>query len=355
VRAAGHARAQHGIVTAEQLSACGLRSEAITMRLRKGLLQRVHRGVYAVGCGPLTLEARFLAAVLACGQDAFLSHFSAAALERLMTWEQRHVEVTVVGWSTARRPGLRVHRARALDPRDVDRRHGIPVTTPARTLLDLAGVLPAHVLRRVVRQALGDRRVTEAQLVDVLTRANGHRGAKVLADLVASGPAPTRSALEDALLDLVRGAGLPEPQVNAELVLDGRRVVPDLRWPQQRLVVEADGAAWHDNRVARVADAERQALLEAHGERVLRVTWQQTTRQPQQTLARIRVALAEGAARAEAAQLAGGTPRSDAARLAEGAAPGEAAQLAGGTPRSDAARLAEGAARATTPRAPTTR
>ncbi|MEA2137807.1 MAG: hypothetical protein QOG56_957 [Solirubrobacteraceae bacterium] len=296
LQVAGHARAQHGIVTAAQLSACGLSSQAVTMRLRKGLLQRVHRGVYAVGCGPLSLEARFRAAVFACGQEAFLSHFSAAALERLLGWEERHLEVTVVGWSTARRPGLRVHRARSVDPRDVTVRRGIRVTTEARTLLDLAGVLREHALRRVVRQALGERRVTIAQLRDVLTRANGHRGAGPLAQLVADGPAPTRSELEDALLDLVRRAGLPEPQVNAELVLDGRRLIPDLRWPRQRLVVEADGAAWHDNRVARAADAERQALLEAHGERVLRVTWQQTTRQPRQTLARIRAALADGTA-----------------------------------------------------------
>jgi very-short-patch-repair endonuclease len=288
---AREARKQHGVVTARQAAACGLSSEAITMRLRKGLLQRIHRGVYAVGCGPLTLEARFMAAVLA-GGGAFLSHFSAAALLGLRAWEGPPVEVTVVGWATARRPGLRVHRARTLDRRDVGRRAGIPVTTPARTLLDLAAVLSHHALRRTVRQALGDR-VTEAQLRDVLTRANGHRGAGALRELVAGGVVPTRSTLEDALLDLLREGGLPQPDVNAPLVLDGRRVVPDLRWPAQRLVVEADGAAWHDNPVARAADAERQALLEAHGERVVRVTWEQTMRRPQQTLARIRAALRE--------------------------------------------------------------
>jgi len=108
---------------------------------------------------------------------------------------------------------------------------------------------------------------------------------------VAARACPTRSELEDRLLDLVLNAGLPEPRVNAEVVLGGRRVVPDLYWRDRRLVVEADGAAWHDNRVAREADAERQALLEAHGERVLRVTWEQTVRRPQQTLERIRAAL----------------------------------------------------------------
>ncbi|MEA2191121.1 MAG: hypothetical protein QOI73_1242 [Solirubrobacteraceae bacterium] len=282
---------QKGIVTTRELAACGLCSHAITLRVRQGRLQRVHRGVYAVGCGPLTLGTRFLAAVLACGPGAALSHFSAAAWLELLAWEERFVEVTVRCWGTARRPGLRVHRARTLDERDVRRHDGIRATTPAQTLLDIAPALSERALRRSVRQALGERRVTAAQLTDVLARANGHHGAGALAAVVAPGALPTRSELEDRLLDLVLNAGLPAPQVNAELVLGGRRVVPDLHWPRQRLIVEADGAAWHDNRVAREADAKRQALLEAHGRRVLRVTWEQTVRQPQQTLERIRAAL----------------------------------------------------------------
>ncbi|MDX6720331.1 MAG: hypothetical protein QOJ63_2585 [Solirubrobacteraceae bacterium] len=231
--------------------------------------------------------------MLACPAPAFLSHRSAAALWGLLEWDERHPEVTVAGWATGRRPGLLVHRARTLDPRDVMRRDAIPVTTPARTLLDLAGLLTPRALRRAVRQALGDRRASMPQLIDVLTRANGRRGASALAAIVTAGPVPTRSPFEDALLNLLLDAGLPEPRVNEGLVLDGRRIVPDFRWPQQRLVVEADGAAWHDNPAAREDDAERQALLEAHGERALRVTWQQAVRQPRQTLARIRQALGE--------------------------------------------------------------
>ena len=107
---------------------------------------------------------------------------------------------------------------------------------------------------------------------------------------MATGPAPTRSELEDAVLDLMLRGGLVHPQVNEALRLSGRRVVPDFRWPEQRLVVEADGAAWHDNKLAREDDAERQALLEAHGDRVLRVTWDQAIARPGQTLARIRAA-----------------------------------------------------------------
>jgi very-short-patch-repair endonuclease len=116
------------------------------------------------------------------------------------------------------------------------------------------------------------------------------RGAKRLARIVATGPAPTRSELEDAVLDLVLRGGLAHPNVNVPLVLNDRRVVPDFRWPAQRLVIEADGAAWHDHRIAREDDAERQALLEAHGERVLRITWDQAIARPSQTLARVRAA-----------------------------------------------------------------
>ena len=107
---------------------------------------------------------------------------------------------------------------------------------------------------------------------------------------MATGPAPTRSELEDVVLDLILRGGFAHPQVNEPLRRSGRRVVPDFRWPGQHLVVEADGAAWHDNQLAREDDAERQALLEAHGERVLRVTWDQAITDPRRTLARVRAA-----------------------------------------------------------------
>jgi very-short-patch-repair endonuclease len=125
----------------------------------------------------------------------------------------------------------------------------------------------------------------------VLTRAGGHRGAGALRGLVADGPAPTRSELEDIVLDLLDSAGIARPQINTTLRLDGRTVSPDFLWPEQRLVVEADGAAYHAGALVRTHDAERQALLEVHGYHVLRITWQQAVRHPQQTLARIRAAL----------------------------------------------------------------
>jgi very-short-patch-repair endonuclease len=132
--------------------------------------------------------------------------------------------------------------------------------------------------------------VSVHSLVEASRSFRGRRGIRKLRTILASGPAPTRSELEDIVLDLILRAGLAHPSVNAPLTLGGRRVVPDFRWPEQRLVVEADGAVWHDNPTARADDAERQALLEAAGERVVRITWQQAIARPDETLARLRAA-----------------------------------------------------------------
>jgi very-short-patch-repair endonuclease len=127
-------------------------------------------------------------------------------------------------------------------------------------------------------------------LAAILARHRQRPGSARLARIIATGPAPTRSELEDAALDLMLRGGLAHPDVNVSMIVGGRRVIPDFRWPEQRLVVEADGAAWHDDQLAREDDAERQALLEADGERVLRITWDQVIARSGQTLARIRAA-----------------------------------------------------------------
>lgn len=282
---------QHGQVSTRQLLACGLESKGITRRVRAGRLHRVHRGVYAVGHPALTLHARFSAAVLACGVDCALSHVSAAALWGFLAWEDRAPEVTVVGSSTRAIAGVRIHRARTFDERDVLRRHAIRVTSPARTLLDLAVVLRPHALRTAARRAQAEKRVNVRQLAEILARGNGHHGVGALRAIVADGPAPTRSELEDILLDLLDGANIERPELNAPLIVDRRRIVPDCLWRDRRLVIEADGRIWHDDPLTRRNDADKQAMLEAHGYRVMRVTWRQIAEQPQQTLARVSRAL----------------------------------------------------------------
>ena len=222
--------------------------------------------------------------------EGVLSHYSAAALWGFIEWDGRSPEVLVIAESSRARPGLKVRRTAALERKDIKRHRGVSVTSPARTLLDLAAVLDYQPLRRTVRRAQALNHVNVPQIVEVLNRLGARAGAPKLRRVVAKGPAPTRTELEDVVLDLIVRGGLAHPQVNVPLTLDGRRIVPDFRWPAQRLVVEADGAASHDNDVARENDAERQAVLEAHGEQVLRVTWRQAISSPAQTIDRIRSA-----------------------------------------------------------------
>jgi len=287
VRVAQLAADQWGVLSLDELRACGMTRDAVAVRVRNGRLHPLHRGVYAVGHSNLPLEGRFLAAVKACGSTAVLSHFSAGALYGLVRWDDRHPEVTTTSERAHR--GIRTHRSSLLDVQDVTRHSQVPVTTPARTLVDLAATFEYRALRRAVREA--QRSLTNArQILDALGRLGPRRGSANLTKILATGPAPTRSELEDVVLDMLLAAGFEHPHVNVPITIEGRRVIPDFRWPAQRLVIEADGAAWHDDRLAREDDAERQALLEAHGERVLRVTWTQTVSRRAMTLERIRAA-----------------------------------------------------------------
>ena len=284
------AQRDRGVVSIDELRTCGLSDDAVAKLVEAGWLHPVHRGVYAVGHPNLTLEGRFMAAVKACGPVAVLSHVAAAVLWGLLTWDHRAVEVTVTTKGTRLHEGVRTHRTGRLEEVDQTRLQGIPITCVARTIIDCAAVLGPDQLRRMVREAQARRLVTIGELAEILIRLGPRRGSRRLALLISTGPAPTRSELEDAVLDLLLHGGLAHPDVNVPLEIKGRRVVPDFRWPAQRLVVEADGAAWHDRRLAREDDAERQAILEAHGERVLRVTWDQAMRRPAQTLTRLRAA-----------------------------------------------------------------
>lgn len=287
VEVARRAGGQWGVLSARELRECGLSKKAVARRVRDGWLHPLYRGVYAVGHPNPPLEGRFLAAVKACGAGAVLSHFAAGAHLGLVRWDDRQPEVTVIGTGARVHSGIRVHRTVFLDAADITRYEGMPVTSPARTLVDLASFLDQRRLRRAVRQAQSLRLVELRQLAEALGRLGPRRGVTKLAQIVATGPAPTRSELEDVVLDLMLAGGLGHPDVNVPLVLDGREVIPDFRWPGQQLIVEADGAAWHDNKLSKEDDAERQALLEAHGERILRVTWGQAISHPRQTLARI--------------------------------------------------------------------
>lgn len=184
-RVARRAAEQHGRISLEQLRECGLTSKAIWVRKRQDRLHPVHEGVYAVGHESWNLYAHFMAAVLACGPGAVLSHFAAAVLWGFMRWQWRDVDVIVLGDKGRDQDGLRPHRMR-LHEDDVRRHHGIPATTAARTCLDLAAELPPRALRRAVRQAQAEQWASVRQIADVLARNTGQRGSRRLADLIAT-------------------------------------------------------------------------------------------------------------------------------------------------------------------------
>jgi hypothetical protein len=281
-RIAALAATQHGLATSSQLISLGIGRHAIDARARSGRLHRIHRGVYAVGHRAPHPHTTMHAAVLAVGPDAVLSHVSAAVLWGLMrppAAARGPVDVTA-NRVLRPAPGVRVHRTRALPPRDTTSVQGIPVTAPARTLLDLAGAVPADVLRRALREAEVKRLVDHPALAAQLQRAPaiGRRGARRLRRLLELGPAPTRSELEDRTLELLQRYGFPPPHINAPVDAGGRTYEADFLFADQRLIVEADGAAYHDTPRARLEDAARQAALEAVGYRVVRVTWDQVTR-----------------------------------------------------------------------------
>ncbi len=286
VEVARAAARQHGVLSVDELRACGLSLKAISVRAHNGRLHPLHRAVYAVGHANPTRDGCYFAAVKACQVGTVSSNQAAGVLLEIIEWEDRYPDVLVLGDCAPQHPRINAHRTNYLPREHVTTVRGIPVTTAERTLLDLAGALPEHRLRRAVRQAQFRKLTTIGSLVATLHGPGPTRGRRKLARILATGAAPTQSELEDAVLDLVLRGGFAHPSVNVPLYLDGRRVVPDLRWPRQRLVIEADGPH-HDDPLARADDAERQALLEAAGDRVVRVTWEQAVAHPQATLGRI--------------------------------------------------------------------
>jgi very-short-patch-repair endonuclease len=280
---------QYGVVSRAQLLAAGIGPGAIETRLRSHRLHPLHRGVYAVGHTALAPLAREMAALLACGPGAVLSHRTAAWIWRILEVAGELIEVTVPH-SSRRRPGLIVHRSQSLRPDQTRVRCGIPVTAPARTLLDLAETVSARELERAFDEAITRRLTTAAALAAAVQQGNGHRGVRALRELLARSGEPTltRSEAEERFLALTREAGLPAPRVN---VYVGSHLV-DFVWHDCRLVVEVDGYRFHSSPTAFERDRRRDADLTAAGFRVLRITWRQLVNQPMAVIARLAQALA---------------------------------------------------------------
>ena len=284
---------QDGVVGRDQLLGMGLSGPAVDKRVRRGRLFVVQRGVYAVGRRQLNIRGQWRAAVLALGDGAVLSHRAAAAV-----WDLRHVptgdiDVTVPSQSGRKsRPGITVHRSTTLSSADAIRRDGLPVTTVARTLLDLAEVVHTRELERALDRAeqlqLFDLKAIDEQI----RRGNGRAGAATLSrclSLHTAGSTLTESELEERFLPLVDQAGLPPPAINDWLVLaNGAAIRPDYMWKDRRLIVELDGFGPHSTRKAMRTDRRRDRRLQLEDWKVLRYTYEDITLTPGNVVAELR-------------------------------------------------------------------
>jgi very-short-patch-repair endonuclease len=282
---------QHRLVSLPQLKVLGLTASAVRNRVAAGKLQRVHHGVYAVGLAQLSIQGIYMAAVLACGSKAVLSHRSAAAHLELRPSNRVMVDVTAPGRTGKGRNGIDVHRATGLDERDITTVDGIPCTTVARTLLDLATRIDEAALVRTIEQAEKLRIFDLRAVVDVTRRAGDRRGAPKLRKAIAAytpEPAFTRSELEKRFLALCRAAQVPMPRANNATDRDEI----DFTWPDRRLMVEADSLRHHGTRAAFERDRRRDQRLTAAGWRVVRFTWRQVDEAPAEVAATLQSLLA---------------------------------------------------------------
>jgi very-short-patch-repair endonuclease len=269
---------QHGVVGRWQLGELGFTEQMIRTRMSHGGLTRLHRGVYAVGHTATTVESRWMAAVLAFGPRAVLSHRSAGQLWGLVPRSRIAPEVIVPG--SGAKKGIVVHRG-SVRADEIGRERGIPVTSVPRTLFDLAATRSEREVERAWNE-MEVRGYTDAlSVLDLVERYPGRRGSVVLSRL-AGGRALgiTRSELEEAFLTLIDRFGLPRPRLNAHLAVRGRFFEIDCLWEERRLAVELDGRGAHRTIRAFDRDPERDRILTAEGYTTARITWDHIRRTP---------------------------------------------------------------------------
>src|SRR4051812_9483466 len=271
---------QHGVISITQLFEIGLTHRMIEWRVAAGWLHRIHHGVYAVGHPHLSREGRWMAATLACGPGAVLSHQSAAAHLGIRSTDTSRIDVSSPRRAGRARDGITVHSGETLGPPDVTVVREIPCTTIPRTIFDLSAVLNRDALEYMLHRAeAAPSPIDFGELATLLDRFPGRPGTPRLRSLLGR-PADitdsrAKSALERAFLSLCRGAGLPRPRVNAWVPLPtaagGLEV--DFTWPDHMLAVETDSARFHETTRARRNDPTRDRALMLAGWRVVRYTW----------------------------------------------------------------------------------
>lgn len=269
---------QGGVVSRSNLLRLGLGASAVDHRVRTGRLHPLHRGVYSVGHRVVGADGRRWAAVLACGPGAVLSHASAAAAWDIRASAAGTIHVTVGPTGRSKRPGIRLHWRRVLPADEITQLSGLPITTPARTLLDLAASgLRGRRIEAALDRAELLRLLDFADLERLLARYPGRPGTPALKAQLSRyvvGSIDTRSRLEELALELCDAHGLPRPHVNR--VIEGK--ARDFYWPHARLVVEADSYTWHRSPSALNDDRARDVALTLAAYRTLRFTWEQVTR-----------------------------------------------------------------------------
>lgn len=285
---------QHGAVARRQLLALGFKRHEIEGMLRAGWLHRVHCGVYAVGRRSLGPKGRYMAAVLACGPGAVLSHRSAA--DHLGLRRSTHALIEVTAAFERRRPGIRARESRLLEERDRVVYDGIPCTSVALTLLNLAAVAPRRAVERACDEAEVQGLFDLAAIEELLGRRQRPPGAALLRAVLrehAITTTLTREGLEERTLTLFDDFGIPRPEVNVRVVCrPGVAPEVDFYWRRRRLVLEADGGRFHRTRAAIERDRRKEAELVRAGNRVLRCTWLQVEREPEPVALMVLAALA---------------------------------------------------------------
>jgi hypothetical protein len=281
------ARRQHGVVTRKQLLDADVSSDEIRWRLREGSLIAVHRGVYRVGHRAPSIEARYIAAVLACGEGAVLSGEAAGYLWGVLKGTAPPPEVTA---PTRRRVrGVRTRHARRAET-EATTRHGVPITTVPRTLVDLSSVLSSADLARACHEAGVLHRTTPRQVEQVLENRPNTPGARQLRKVLRGDTHVSLSRLERRFLERLRESGLPEPVTNRKA---GTKRV-DCRWPQHNLTVELDSYRFHNSRHAWEQDRRREREAHARGDDFRRYTHDDVFEAPEDMLGELSVLLRVG-------------------------------------------------------------
>jgi predicted transcriptional regulator of viral defense system len=308
------ARVQHGVLSLDQLQALGLSTRAVSHRVAAGRLHRIHRGVYSlVPRELLKREGLYMAAVLACGEGAVLSHRSAARLHGLGNYGNHRIEVTVPKRSTRTHSGVAVHTSTTLTQADVTVVNSIPTTTIPRALFDIGEAVTPRQLERAFDQADAMQALDLNEIQDQIARNPTRPAARAVRHLLQThyiGSTPTENDFEDAFLALTRSLNLPDP--TPQFYIDPGDGEPPIRadfaWPALKIAVETDGRRTHGTRQAFESDRRRDQRLTAAGWTVIRTTWRQLMQRPHELKPVLLKLLGPGSPNGRAKPGAGGAP-----------------------------------------------